>query len=1004
MILFDASNTLLSKVIMFEYKFQNLSQTIPNLDNTVFGFVAVENAIQSGIVNQYIISVPVSSLTLDGVPSETIQVRVYYGDESSTDVVVSDWSNQLDVHLPPVTPVIYTAQGFDGAYYDPSSGDLFVLLEESNNNYDFNNVDFITCFFYQDVSDATLWKVSEPTHAQPTFFGPTPFRYIQVPLEGTVSANPLYNKVYVSIHAHYDWLDASPYYSGKSYHSVSYMSNEVQAILASHDSTPDITSVDYNVYNTSPLSVPGDQTMTISWLPPGNDPVPFFRVNHYELYYALDGSSNFVLYEDDIPRTTLIKTIDVGAGGLNLTCDQSIVFRVNAVDAQMTNTPSAPSASTNIFKYSEAVTDLEITDATWDGSLGGFKVNFNGVSDSGSPNKGCGTGLQYVVEINGSVYTGSGSLSYGSGNSYSIVYSGLPISQVGTVTVYLQTANTNTSPPGPMNGLPTSVPYIANTILLQPVVYEVYNTQVNTDQDMELTWSDPTLTNWSVVKYDVEYSTDSGLNWINTTNTNNLNYTFDASAFAVTSPIDISFRILATMENGSTQYVITSNTESKYTFKYAEAVTNLEISDATWDGHFVGFKVNFNGVSNSGSPNKGLGTGLQYVVEINGSVYTGSGSLSYGSGNYYSIVYSGLPISQVGTVTVYLQTANTNTYPAGPMNGLPESVPYIANTILLQPVVYQVYTTQVNTDQIMELNWTNPTLANWSVVKYDVEYSTDSGLSWINTTNTNNVNCNFNASTFAVTSPINISFRILATMENGLTQYVITSNTESKYTFKYAEDVVEPNVNWAVANTGNTTMDVSVQFKNPLTNGVNNGLINFLVTVRDQNQANISHQIINYDSLKTSFYMVNFNDITYSFEGDVTIEAFVNDSNSGGLITSPNYQQNPGYETSTVPLFKNIDVSGRLITGEIITHDLLKPIGVVIVPNIGQSGLLGTPLPYSTSGLTPGFEIQHTTQPNNELLYSFTIDIQAFFGSTTPAGCVISAANNAGIGSGGTPI
>jgi hypothetical protein len=241
-------------------------------------------------------------------------------------------------------------------------------------------------------------------------------------------------------------------------------------------------------------------------------------------------------------------------------------------------------------------------------------------------------------------------------------------------------------------------------------------------------------------------------------------------------------------------------------------------------------------------------------------------------------------------------------------------------------------------------------------------------------------------------------------MENGLTQYVITSNTESKYTFKYAEDVVEPNVNWAVANTGNTTMDVSVQFKNPLTNGVNNGLINFLVTVRDQNQANISHQIINYDSLKTSFYMVNFNDITYSFEGDVTIEAFVNDSNSGGLITSPNYQQNPGYETSTVPLFKNIDVSGRLITGEIITHDLLKPIGVVIVPNIGQSGLLGTPLPYSTSGLTPGFEIQHTTQPNNELLYSFTIDIQAFFGSTTPAGCVISAANNAGIGSGGTPI
>ena len=447
-------------------------------------------------------------------------------------------------------------------------------------------------------------------------------------------------------------------------------------------------------------------------------------------------------------------------------------------------------------------------------------------------------------------------------------------------------------------------------------------------------------------------------------------------------------------------------------FKYSELVTGLYITDATWDGltNRAGFTVNFNGVSDSHYPNKGCGTGLQYVVEINGSVYPGSGLLSYITDASYSIVYSGLPIPQVGNVTVYLQTENTNSSPDGPMNGLPASVPYIANTILLQPVDYNVYNTKVNTDQYMNLTWsdpslnTDPSLNNWSVAQYDVEYNIDGG-SWINTTTTNYPHYIFNASDIAVSNPPkNITFRVLATMQNGSTQYVITSNTESKYTFKFAEDVVEPIVNWSVANADNTTMDVNVQFENPLTTGVNNGLVYFMVTVRDQNQIGIDQDIISYNPLNTSFYIVNFNNIAYSFKGDVKIEAFVNDPNGGPVITSPHYQQDPGYETSTVPLFQNIDVSGGFITGEIITHNLLKPTGVVIVPNTDSSGLLGTPRPYSTLGSTQGFEIGRTTQTNNEFLYTFSINIADFFGTPTPAGCVITAANNAGIGSGGTPI
>lgn len=791
MILFDASNTLLSNIIMFEYKFQNINANIPDLSNTRFGFVAVENAIQSGIANQYIISVPVDTQTLDGVPLETIQVRVYYGDKASSDVIVSEWSNQLDSYLPPVTPVIYTSETFQGSYYDPSLNDLFVLLQENENDFSYNSINFIVCFFYQDVSNVTIWKVSEPTHALETIVGSTPFRYIQVPLEGVVSTNPLYQKVYVSIHAVYSWQILT-----ETYHSVSYISNEVEAIQPSSDNNPDITSVNYNVY-TSPKAVPGNQTMTVNWIPPGNSGVPLFAVQYYQLYYQLNGSGPFILYANNIPSNTLSYTVNVGSSGpylnppLNLGCGNSIIYRVNAIDAQGTNTPSDVSTSTNIFKYSQAVTNLTITNATYNGTVN-FNVNFQGVYDNGFgiPNKGCGTGLQYVVKINDSDYIGTGSLSYVSGQAYSIQYTGLNITQVGTVSVYLQTQNTNPTPASPLNGLTASVPYIANTLTLNPVVYQIYNTQLNTSQIMNLSWSNPELSGWVVDNYTIQYNSGSG--WTTATTTNLQTYSFDSSAFAVSDnpPVNLSFKVLANMTNNSTP--------------------------------------------------------------------------------------------------------------------------------------------------------------------------------------------------------------------NNSTHYIIVSNTVSKYTFKYAEDVQQPQVNWAVSNTNNTNMDLNVQFNNPLVNGVNNGLQEFVVTVLDQfgNAILGASKNISYVA-GSSPYIVFFDNINYSPSGSVRIAAFVKDPNNGDtLITSPNYEQDPGYTTSTVPLFQNVNVTTSSITGDIITYDVLKPTGVVFIPSTNQStGFLGTPLPYSTLNTTSGFTISYVTQPNNTLKYSFTINIATFFAEhSRPTGISISASNNAGIG------
>lgn len=762
---------------MFEYKFQTIGQPTPTLDNTSFGFVAVENAIQTGIANQYIISVPVTEQTLDGVSTETIQVRVYYGSNYNSQVIVSEWSSELDVYLPPVTPVIYTAVGFDGAYYDSSLNDLFVLLDVSANPYNYdNNIQFLVCFFYQDSSGNTVWKVSDPTSATSTTLGSDPFKLITVPLDGIVDEG---SDVYVSIHAVYDWQSS---YLGPSYHAVSYISNEVIAVPSSQDSDPDITDVSYNVYSTA---YPGDQTMTITWTAPGRSVLPFFTVDYYQIFYSLTGSSGtYQQYGTDISGNVLEYTVDVGSTGLNLGCGNNITYIVKAIDVLGTTTQSAPSDTINIFKYSEAVTDLAVSDVVWDPSnnVADLVVTFQGVSDTGTPNKGCGTGQSYVVEINGSIYSGVGSLVYSSGSSYSISYTGLSIPQTGDVTVYLQTDNTNPSPASPLDGAPATTSYIASVVELSPVDYDVYTTQVNTDQSMNLTWTSPALSGWTVTQYEVEYNVDGG-SWISATTTSSLTYTFNATSLLASSPVNVAFRVLATLTNGSLQTVITSNTESIYTFQYARAVQ-------------------------------------------------------------------------------------------------------------------------------------------------------------------------------------------------------------------------QPTVNWAIASTDLTTMDINLQFRNPSSTGVNDGLDYFTVAVYDASDVLIDTQDISYNAL-ISPYTVNFDNITYSQTGYVSIMPYVVNPNGGGYVSSPNYEQDTGYIAGNVPRFTDVSGNADFVTGSIVTFDLLKPIGLVITPNTGSSGGLATPNVFRTvSPYVNGFEVSGpSTGPNNENIYTFTIDVATFFG-TVPTGMVITAANNAGIGSG----
>ena len=773
-IFFDASNASYGNLIMFEYKLQINDATTPNLENTEFGFIAVENAVQTGLSNQYIISVPASETTNDDLSTQTIQVRIYFGNNSSADVVVTDWSNQLDLHLPPTTPVIFTSMtpGFDGSFFDNDENKLYVLLKESDNDFNYVKIKFIVCFFYQDSNEGTVWKVSDPTQATETSIGNETFRLIAVDLQGSVLEG---SNAYVSMHSVYNWESV-----GNTFHSVSYMSNEVVSVPSSNDSDPNITSVGYNIYDE--VAIPGDQTMLVTWEPPGNSGLPFYAVQKYQLYYKID-SGAFQLYAGGIDTNTLEYTVNVGASGyygegLDMVCGDSIVFRVDAV-VQGENKPSPESEPTNFFKYSEAVTNLLITGSSYNAESNkvSFTVNFTGVSDSG---KGCGVGLKYVIKINGE---------------------------------------------------PT-----------QPTI----------------------------------------------------------------------------------------------------------------------------------------------------------DSLDYVSDKEYSVSFSDLLIDKVGTVEVYLLTLDTNTTnTTNELSGLSDTVPYIANNVTQNDVNYSIYDVLTNGSQTMNLSWSVPALGDWIVDNYTVQYR--DGAGWIDASSVSSESYNFDASSFAVSTPVNLLFRILANMKNGETSYVITSNETSQYTFKFAEDVQEPIVNWSVANTDNTTMDINLQFKNPSVLGVNNGLEYFKVTVLASDNTMIVSQDISYVS-GANLYTVNFNDITYSPNGTITIEPFVLDTNSDDNITSVNYKQDPGYTTTTVPLFTNLVFDNdNTITGEIITHDSLKPTGLVVYPN---SNNILQHKNFNTNTGVHGFTINNIIEETNqEIKYTFTINVSQFF-VTTPQVCDIIASNDAGVGLG----
>ncbi len=802
-IYFDSSISTNGSIIMFEYMLKLDDEPIYTPVNTEFGFISVDTAIQTGISNQYILSINAQHQTYTGESAyPSIQFRVYTGDKDSNEVVVTEWSNELGVYPPPYAPDIDSA----AAYYDEEY--LYVFIEEdlSKNTYNYEVMQFIVCFYHQDASDANVWGVSAPTYANEghVVIGAKNYKRIVVPIGSVSGVHP---SIYLSLHAVYYWSGDS--YSPGVFYSVSSASEpELVAVQASDDSAPDITDVVYNVYtNDVPPPIPGNQTIRVDWNAPGNSGVPFFAVQSYELYYTTNGI-DYSLYDVALSSdassclVNVGNTIITGSPALNLSCGDYINFKVKAITVNGQETYSATWVSdTHIFKYSEPVTGLYVSNTSVSEDGINLTVNFLGVSEL---DKGCGEELEYVVFINDNSYVGVGSLEYGY-LSYSIVYSDLNINDVGEVTVYLQTQNTN-SPYNALNGQPTTAPYIANTLTLAPVSYAVYNELTPTSQIMNLSWNDVSTGDWTATNYKVD----------------------------------------------------------------------MKIGD-TWE--------------------------------------------------------------------------------------------FVANVTNATSYAYDV-----------------------SLVALDPNYD-----------------------------PVELFFRVTATVENDDVSYDIVSEPVSEFTFAYAAHASNVMCNWAIANTTNTEMDVYVQFNNPVGTqptvnngqGVNNGINFFKVELYDGNYVdgntgNLISTINKAYNVSSDPYDVYFNDVPYFARGDIVIRTYVNDTNNSIVpITSYISLTETSYVVSDVPIFTDISINLLEVTGNIVTHDSLKPYGQILYRHENATAtykILVIPSPGPSMPSTLGFVVSEPVpQPDGVWSYAFTLTYSALqpplnTDLSADIGYVITAANNAGVG------
>lgn len=427
---FDSSLCTIGNVLMFEYKIQPSDGSAPEPDNITLGYVNMESAIfTSGILNQWTIAIPAADNIYNPTISREITVRVYSGLTGTTEIAVSQWSNALDVHVPPPQPEIEYSY-FDQNSYLAGDDDLWVFMKPDL-RYNYAEVQFIVAYYFQDANTSdTVWSVSDPLYATDISnnFG----QYKQLKLENIGDVDTYTNKVYVGVYAVFPFV-----YNYENYYSVSEISTTATAVPAENFTAPTITDISYGVYAT-----PSTQTMTVNWTAPPVAMLPNFSVDRYVLQLSVNSGTWSTIFTST-SSSTLSYAYDVSS----YSCETNLAFRVYAVFQNTSNSDYSNVEALNIFKYATAPTNVVTAWASAD--------EYNTIMDiacsfvvANPYNAGCGEIIHWkltVTDPSDNVLATKYEDYVAGKTEYLVFFNNVTYSLNGRVNVLLQTADTNNS-------------------------------------------------------------------------------------------------------------------------------------------------------------------------------------------------------------------------------------------------------------------------------------------------------------------------------------------------------------------------------------------------------------------------------------------------------------------------------------------------------------------------------------------------------------------------------
>jgi hypothetical protein len=177
---------------------------------------------------------------------------------------------------------------------------------------------------------------------------------------------------------------------------------------------------------------------------------------------------------------------------------------------------------------------------------------------------------------------------------------------------------------------------------------------------MVLDWTNPTtdIGSWNVTNYEVYL----GQTLLTTITNGATTYTYDSSQQPCGA--NLVFKVVALLQNGSTNFTIESNTQSINIFRYADAPTSVLVNWATsnTDNTIVDILATFTVPSDY---NHGCGSIITWVAQVYDSndviINSATKLIQYDPNTTSYLTYiDNIPFTPSGSVRVFLQTTDTN--------------------------------------------------------------------------------------------------------------------------------------------------------------------------------------------------------------------------------------------------------------------------------------------------------------------------------------------------------